>query len=92
MQFRSELIFSALPEANAELQALLGIKVYILPVSDTDHFYTDGGSVGATYRIEMPDSSLNYLLSDGTVRMAMSSLLSVHEVIIRRFIQEKTRI
>ncbi len=92
MQFNPELIFSALPEANAELQALLGIKVYILPVSGTDHFYTDGGSVGATYRIEMPDSSLNYLLSDGTVRMAMSSLLSVHEVIIRRFIQEKTRI
>ena len=92
MQFRPEFILNDLPKANAELQALLTLKVLILPVSGADHFYTDGGSVGATYRLEFPDSSLNYLLSDGTVIMAMSSLLSAHEATIRAFIQKKTRI
>ena len=95
MQFRSELILNALPEAKAELmpskagpmhrgsfaadelQLLTGIKVYILPVCGADYFYTDGGSVGTTYKIEMSDSSLNYLLSDETVR---------------DFVQQKTRI
>ncbi len=90
--YSSRLILDNLTEANAELQSLLGIKVHISSVSDTDHFYTDGGSVGATYRIEFPDSSLNYLLSDGTVRLAMSRLLSDHEAAIRQFIQARTRI
>lgn len=92
MQFNSEIIFSSLPEANAELQSLLALKVHILPVSGADHFYTDGASVGATYKIEMPDSSLNYLMSDGTVRFAQSKMLSAHVATIRQFIWNRTRI
>ena len=90
MQYNPQLIFLSLPEANAELQLLLGLKVYILPVTGADHFYTDGASVGSTYRVEMPDSSLNYLMSDGTVRFAQSRMLSAHEATLRQFLRNRT--
>ena len=93
MQYNPEKIFGSLPAANLELQILLERSdVYIRPVSGADHFYTDGASVGATYRIEMPDSSLNYLLADGTVKYAQSKILNAYEGTIRQFIRIETSI
>lgn len=57
-----------------ELSGLLGVKVRISEVTGADHFYTDGMSVGAAWRIGLPDSDLNFLRADGSVYIASSNL------------------
>jgi hypothetical protein len=59
---------------SEELSSILKVKVRIAEVTGADHFYTDGMSVGAAWRIGLPDSDLNFIRADGSVHMACSNL------------------
>ena len=63
-----------LESLSDKLSVILNVKVKITEVSGADHFYTDGMSVGAAWRISLPDSSLNFLRSDGSVHITFSEL------------------
>jgi hypothetical protein len=86
-----QLIFDNLPEANRQLQELVGSEIYILPITGTDIFYTDGTAAHASYKIVMPDSSMNFLMADGACIMAFSKQLSLHIETISEFIRNCTR-
>ena len=71
---------------SRELSELLKVKVEVAAVSGTDHFYTDGLTTRATYRIGLPDSSMNYVCRDGTTVLAWSPSWAQVEETIRSYL------
>jgi hypothetical protein len=71
---------------SRELSELLKVKVEVAAVSGTDHFYTDGATIRATYRIGLPDSSMNYVRKDGTTVLAWSPSWSKVEETVREYL------
>lgn len=71
---------------SRELSELLKVKVEVAEVSGADHFYTDGATIRATYRIGLPDSSMNYVRRDGTTVLAWSSLWPQVEETVRTYL------
>jgi hypothetical protein len=71
---------------SRELSELLKVKVEVAAVSGTDHFYTDGLTIQATYRIGLPDSSMNYVRRDGTTVLAWSPSWAEVEETIRVYL------
>ncbi len=63
-----------LERLSEELSNELCMKVRIAEVTGADHFYTDGMSVGAAWRISLPDSDLNFIRADGSVHIVCSNL------------------
>jgi len=73
-------------DLGRELSELLKVKVEVSAVSGTDHFYTDGLTVGATYRIGLPDSSMNYVRQDGSAVLTTSPSWSLVGETIRVYL------
>jgi hypothetical protein len=71
---------------SRDLSELLKVKVEVAAVSGMDHFNTDGLTVGATYRIGLPDSSMNYVRQDGSVVLTMSPSWSLVGETIRAYL------
>jgi hypothetical protein len=86
----SQLFLDRLVEASKELSDLLKVKVFIRIVTGTDHFYTDGATVGATFMITLPDNLMNYLQSDGSEQFIMSGMWAEYGPRIIEFIRQKT--
>jgi hypothetical protein len=77
---------------NTALQGLLGFPVSIHHVSSADVFYTDGAASGATYRLQMPDSSMVYVRADGSEHWVSNSpLYDKHSAMIQYYIANELK-
>ncbi len=78
---------SEFAQYSRDLTQLCRIPVSIHKVSGADIFYTDGAVSGATFRLQMPDSSLVFLNIDGSEHWVRDSPLFVkHAAVIKQYV------
>ncbi len=71
---------------QAELGHLIRKKVVVRLVRDTDHFYSDGATVGAVYAMQFGESPWFYLNAGGAIHWNTTSEFDAVATTIQEFI------
>jgi hypothetical protein len=71
---------------QAELGRLIGKKVAVRLVQDSDHFYSDGATVGAVYAMKIGESTWFYLNAGGAIHWNTASEFDAVATTIQEFI------